>query len=270
MILATWNVNSIRSRLERLLAWLAKARPDVACLQELKCTDEAFPYDELARAGYHAAATGQKTYNGVAILARAQPRDVCHAMDADEPDAQARFVSARVGAVAVVCVYVPNGQTVGTEAWAYKLTWLGRLRKHLAEHYSPAEPLVVCGDTNVARDDLDVDRPDEWAGTVICHPDARAGLAGLLDWGLADVFRDKHPEGKIYSFWDYRNLDFPRNNGLRIDHILATAPLAGRCIGAGVDREERKGEKGEKGEGGERAGAGKPSDHAPVLAEFQD
>ncbi|MCY2930208.1 MAG: exodeoxyribonuclease III [Planctomycetota bacterium] len=262
MILATWNVNSIRSRRERLLAWLDRARPDVFCLQELKCTDEAFPYDELARAGYHAAVSGQKTYNGVAILAQSEPGDVCRRLDDDEADAQARFVSARVGAVAVLCVYVPNGQVVGSEAWAYKLAWLARLAKHVRKHYSPGEPLVLCGDTNVARDDLDVDRPAEWADTVICHPDARAGLHGLLDWGLADVFRDKHPEGKTYSFWDYRNLDFPRNNGLRIDHILATAPLARRCVSAEIDREERK-----VGQGGE---GGKPSDHAPVVAVFQD
>ena len=262
MILATWNVNSIRSRLERLLAWLERNRPDALCLQELKCTDEAFPYDELARAGYHAAVSGQKTYNGVAILSRVEPREIRRALDDDARDTQARFVSARVGEAAILCAYVPNGQAVGSEAYGYKLAWLARLRKHLERHYRPGEPLALCGDTNVARDDLDVDRPEEWADSVICHADARAGLTGLLDWGLADLFRLKHPEGKIYSFWDYRNLDFPRNNGLRIDHILATSPLAARCLKAAIDRDERKGDKGEE--------RGKPSDHAPVMAVFRD
>jgi exodeoxyribonuclease-3 len=155
-----------------------------------------------------------------------------------------------------VCVYVPNGQAVGSEAWEYKLAWLARLRKHMGEHYGGGEPVALCGDTNVAVDDLDIDRPDEWVGSVISHPEVREGLKGLIHWGLVDVFRQKHPEGKVYSFWDYRNLDFPLNNGLRIDHILATAPLAARCLSATIDRDERKGDK--------------PSDHAPVVAVFQD
>ncbi|MCY2924705.1 MAG: exodeoxyribonuclease III, partial [Planctomycetota bacterium] len=246
----------------RLLAWVEQWRPDVLCLQELKCTDEAFPYDELADAGYHAAVSGQKTYNGVAILSKVQPREVRHALDDDGQDTQARFVSARVGALAVVCVYVPNGQVVGSEAWEYKLAWLARLRKHMGEHYGGGEPVAVCGDTNVAVDDLDVDRPEEWAGSVICHPDARAGLKGLIDWGLVDVFRQKHPEGKVYSSWDYRNLGFARNDGLRIDHILTTVAMAGRCTSASVDRDERKGKGGDD--------VGKPSDHAPVIAAFED
>lgn len=259
MILATWNINSIRSRLERLLAWLDKWRPDVLCLQEIKCTEETFPYDELARAGYHAAVSGQKTYNGVAILSRVEPRDVCRSLGDGVADPQARFISARIGPLAVLCVYVPNGQAVGTEAWEYKLAWLARLGEHVATHWRGQEMLAVCGDTNVALDDLDVDRPEEWAGSVVCHRDAREGLGRLIDGGLADVFRQKHPEGKVYSFWDYRNMDFPRNNGLRIDHILARPLLARRCVSASIDGEERKAGQ-----------AGKPSDHAPVVAAFQD
>jgi len=256
MILATWNVNSVRSRLERLTAWLDKHQPDVLCLQELKATDDAFPLEPLAKAGYHAAVFGQKTYNGVAILCRAEPRDVRRGLDDGQDDPQARLISARLGKIVVLCAYVPNGGQVGSDAFQYKLTWLKRLRTHLETHYCPDEPLALCGDTNVAIDDLDVDRPDEWAGTVLCHRAVRAGLQDVIAWGLTDVFRAKHPEGHIYSFWDYRNLDFPLNNGLRLDHILATSALAAQCRSARIDRDERKGPK--------------PSDHAPVIAVFAD
>ncbi|MBN1908604.1 MAG: exodeoxyribonuclease III [Pirellulales bacterium] len=252
MLLATWNVNSIRARLERLVAWLDEAQPDVVCLQELKVTDEAFPHEPIAEAGYHAAVFGQKTYNGVAILSRDEPAEVRRGWD-DDP--QARLLAARFGRVTVVNTYMPNGQEVGSDKWAYKLAWMERLQEELAAHHEPTEPLILCGDFNVAPDDADVAEPEVWSESVLCHPDARARLDSLRQWGLIDVFRRHHPDGGIYSWWDYRMLAFPKNRGLRLDHIFATEPLAECCTEAWVDRDERKGAK--------------PSDHAPVLARFE-
>ncbi|MBN1347448.1 MAG: exodeoxyribonuclease III [Phycisphaerae bacterium] len=254
MKIATWNLNSIRARLERLLAWLRQHDPDVLCLQELKVADQAFPHETIREAGYHAAVFGQKTYNGVAILSRTEPQDVERGIDDGVNDPQARFLSARVGDVRVVSIYVPNGQEVGSDKYAYKLDWLRRFRAYLDRRFSPSDALIVCGDTNVAVDEKDAANPDQWADSVLCHADARAALRDVLDWGLVDVLRRHHPEGGLYSWWDYRMLAFPKNNGLRIDHILATPPLANRCTSAEIDRDERKGAK--------------PSDHAPTIAEF--
>jgi len=256
MKIATWNVNSIRARHERLLAWLGKHAPDVLCLQELKVTDDAFPCDAIQQAGYHAVVHGQKTYNGVAILSRAEPADVERGMDDDVDDPQARLVSAVIGGVRVISAYVPNGQAVGSDKYAYKLDWLRRLRDRLDKRFSPSDALVLCGDLNVAPDDDDVAHPDAWADSVLCHPDVRDALAVICDWGLTDVFREHHPEGGLYSWWDYRRLGFPKNDGLRLDHILATEAMATRCAAAEIDRDERKGSK--------------PSDHAPVIAVFDD
>jgi exodeoxyribonuclease III len=255
MRIATWNVNSVRARLERLLAWLKKAQPDIVCLQELKVIDAAFPYEAIREAGYHAAVHGQKTYNGVAILSRTEPAEVRQGMDDGVDDPQARFLTADVGGVQVVSAYVPNGQIVDSEAYAYKLDWLRRLRAFLERHYTPETPLVVCGDFNVARDENDVANPAAWAETVLFHPTSRAALEELLSWGLVDVLRQQHPEGKLYSWWDYRMLAFAKNDGLRLDYVFAIGPLAKLCTCAEIDRAERKGDK--------------PSDHAPVMATFQ-
>jgi exodeoxyribonuclease-3 len=254
MKLATWNVNSIRSRLERLLRWLEKAQPDILCLQELKVVDEGFPHEAIREAGYHAAVFGQKTYNGVAILSRNEPREVRRGFEDGVDDSHARFIAAEISGIQVLSAYVPNGQTVGSEKYAYKLQWLERLRVYLARRYAPETPLVLCGDMNVARDENDVAHPARWETTVLFHPEVRAALDGVRQWGLIDVVRQHHPEGGIYSWWDYRMLAFPKNDGLRIDHIFATQPLARRCTAAAIDRDERKGKQ--------------PSDHAPVLAEF--
>ncbi len=255
MKIATWNVNSIRARLERLLAWLQKVRPDVLCLQELKATDEVFPHDAIREAGYHAAVHGQKTYNGVAILSRVEPCNVNPGLPGlDDP--QARLVSAEIDGVTIFSAYIPNGDTVGSEKYSYKLRWLESLREHLATRFSPDKPLLLCGDFNVTRDDKDVARPAEWGNSVLCHRSVRRAFEPLLEWGLTDVFRQHHPEGGLYSWWDYRRLGFPKNDGLRLDYILATESLAGRCTTAEIDREERKGPK--------------PSDHAPVVAVFED
>ena len=254
MKIANWNVNSVRARLERLLAWLAKTEPDIVCLQELKAREDAFPYDAIRTAGYHAAVHGQPTYNGVAILSRVEPRNVVKGMDDGADDSQARFLAAQVGEVQVISAYVPNGQVVGSEQYAYKLDWLRRVQAFLERHFTPATPLVLCGDFNVARDERDVANPAAWEPSVLYHPTSRVALEELLGWGLVDVLRRQHPEGGLYSWWDYRNLGFPKNDGLRIDYIFATRPLAERCTAAEIDRQERKGEK--------------PSDHAPVIALF--
>jgi exodeoxyribonuclease-3 len=252
MKIATWNVNSIRSRLERLLAWLQKTQPDILCLQELKATDDAFPYEPIKQAGYHAAVFGQKTYNGVAILSRGESLHIERGMGDGEEDPQARLLAAQIGPLHVITAYVPNGQIVGSEPYAYKLRWLARLRTFLTKRFTRAAPIVICGDFNVALDEKDVARPDEWANSVLFHHTSRLALEELLAWGLVDLFRQRHPEGGQYSWWDYRMLAFPKNNGLRLDYILATAPLAKSCMVAEIDREERKGAK--------------PSDHAPVIA----
>ena len=256
MKIATWNVNSVRARLDRLVAWLEAHRPDVLCLQELKCVDEAFPYDDIEAAGYRAAVWGQKAYNGVALLARGELGDVRVGMDDGVGDDQARLISASVGAGRVLSAYFPNGREVGTEAYAYKLDWMARLAGHLERAYSPSEPLALCGDFNVVLDDLDASRPRQWDDTVLCHADARDALARIRRWGLSDVFRKHHPEGGVYSWWDYRGLAFPKNNGLRLDHVYATVALAETSVSAGVDRDQRKGPK--------------PSDHAPLVVEFDN
>ncbi len=256
MLIATWNVNSIRMRQERLAGWLGRAQPDVVCLQEIKVPDAEFPRAELEAAGWHVAVFGQKAYNGVAILSRTPLEDVAVGLSDGGDDTEARLVAATVSGIRAVNVYVPNGRTVGCDKWAYKLAWLERLRGWLERHARPNEKLVLCGDFNVAPEDRDVARPEEWRDTVLCHPLARAGLRKVCDWGLVDTIRLHHTseEPGPYSWWDYRMLGFAKGNGLRIDHILATPLLAERCTDAYVVRDERKGKQ--------------PSDHAPVVAVF--
>ncbi|MBU4272709.1 MAG: exodeoxyribonuclease III [Planctomycetes bacterium] len=256
MKIATWNVNSIRARQERLLDWLQRAQPDVVCLQEIKAIDEVFPYEAVQAAGYHAAVYGQKTYNGVAVLSRTKPSNIEKGLADGGDESQARLLRAEIGGIQVITAYVPNGETVGSEKYAYKLDWMRRLRSYLERRFTPSVPLALCGDFNVARHENDVARPEAWAGTVLFHQQIRDAMEHLLAWGLVDVFRQHHPEGGLYSWWDYRMLAFPKNDGLRLDYILVTEPLAVGCTSAEIDRQERKGEK--------------PSDHAPVAAMFQE
>lgn len=255
MKIATWNVNSIRKRLPRVVPWLAEHRPDVLCLQETKVEDGAFPRADLQAAGYHVLCHGQKAYNGVAILSREPASDAVLGFGDDVQDPQARFLLARVGDVRVASLYVPNGQSVGSEKFGYKLQWLARWKKWLKAHLDPSLPLAFCGDINIAPDDRDVYDPEAWKDQVLCHPDERSALADIRAWGLTDVFRQHHPEPGLYSWWDFRQLAFPRNLGLRIDLVLCSASLAARCVSATIDREARKGKE--------------PSDHAPVIAEFK-
>jgi len=256
--LASWNVNSIRVRRERLLRWLEAHRPDVLCLQELKVTESQFPMDALRAAGYDVAVFGQKGYNGVAVLSRVGLglADVRLGLDDGVEDVTARLVSARVGSLRVITVYVPNGQVVGSEKYAYKLEWLRRLRAYLERHHRTSEPLVLCGDFNVAPEPRDVQFPKQWEQSVLFHPDVRAALRQVTDWGLTDTFRLHHREGGFYSWWDYRMLSFPKNDGLRLDLVLATEPVARSCTEASIERNERKGKL--------------ASDHVPVLATLGD
>jgi exodeoxyribonuclease-3 len=256
MKLATWNVNSIRARNERLFAWLASAAPDVLCLQETKVEDSGFPFDALLAAGYHAVTLGQRSYNGVAILSRQQATDVVRGFDDGQPDEQARVIAATIGGVRVISVYVPNGQSVGSDKFVYKLGWLERLRKYMDERCDRTTPLALCGDMNVAPEDRDVHDPQAWHGKVLCSEPERAGLMRVVEWGMLDLLRAHHAEAGLYSWWDYRGVSLFRNLGLRIDHIFATPTLAERCTDCTIDREARKGHN--------------ASDHAPVVAEIRE
>jgi exodeoxyribonuclease-3 len=252
MKIATWNINSVRAREARLLAWLAKAGPDVLCLQETKTEDPGFPQDALRAAGYHVALFGQKSYNGVAIAAKHELAEVSRGFGDGEPDDEARVIAATVDGVRVISVYVPNGQDLGTDKYTYKLAWYRRLRRYLDRTATPATPLAICGDFNVTSDDKDVWSPAQWAGKIHCSPDERAALAEVLGFGLVDLFRAKTPDGGVYSWWDYRGVSFFKNQGLRIDYVFATPPVAARCTACVIDRDARKGQD--------------ASDHAPVIA----
>ena len=254
VIVATWNVNSVLARLDVVRRWLAEARPDVLCMQEVKCTEERFPAAEFAEAGYHSVVNGQPTYNGVAILSRHETEDVQRGMPTDEEGAHARLVAARVKGIAVVNVYVPNGQAVGTDKYRFKLDWLKRLRAFLDEEFWADDEVLLCGDFNVAPEDRDVHDPELWRGHVLFSKPERAAIEEVRAWGFEDAFRLHHAEGGNFSWWDYRQGAFRRNAGLRIDHIWVSEPLARRCKRAWIDRKPR---------GWER-----PSDHTPVVAEF--
>ena len=253
MRVVSWNINSLRKRQERLLNWLASTQPDVVCLQETKCTDEQFPVLDLKAAGYHAAVHGQKSYNGVAIISKIEPTEVRPALCDEEEDPQARVIAATIGGLRIYSIYAPNGQTVGSPAYDYKMRWYERLRNCL-QRESPAQQLVVCGDFNVAPKEEDIYDPDLWRGAIMCSDGERKVFEQLCAIGLVDTLRLHHPESGLFSWWDYRMLSFPKNRGLRIDAILASESLTSRCSAAGIEREMRKGKE--------------PSDHAPVWAAF--
>lgn len=255
MKIASWNVNSVKARGERLLAFLKRHEPDVVCLQELKGISENFPFESVRAEGYHAAVYGQKTYNGVAVLSRVEPRNIVRGFEDGIEDPAARFLSAQIGDLTIASVYVPNGQAVGTEKYAYKLKWLERLDRYLVKNHSAGDSLILAGDFNVAPEDRDVYNPEAWRGQVLCSDAEREAFRKVCAFGLDDTFRRIHPEGGLYSWWDYRQLGFPKNHGLRIDFILATKNLADKCQQSLIDRDERKGST--------------PSDHAPVIAIFE-
>jgi len=253
MKLATWNVNSIKVRLPQLLEWLAGARPDVLCLQELKSEEPKFPRAELEAAGYTCAVSSQKTYNGVAIASRAPLDDRVEGI-AGFADEQKRVIAATVQGMRVVCVYCPNGQAVGSDKYEYKLRWFGALRNYLSAELHKHPRLAVAGDFNVAPEDRDVHDPKAWEGQVHVSEPERVAWRALLALGLKDSFRLFEQPEKVYSWWDYRRMAFRRNAGLRIDHILLSEELAKSCTSSTVDKAPRKLER--------------PSDHAPAIAEF--
>jgi exodeoxyribonuclease-3 len=254
MKLAAWNLNSLKVRLPHLLDWITSQQVDVICLQETKLEDHNFPRAELEAAGYQVAFSGQKTYNGVAIAARNALGDI-QIDNPHFPDPQKRLIAATVGDVRVISAYFPNGQAVGSDKYAYKLEWLAALKVWLSEELAQHEKLALCGDFNIAPTDADVHNPKAWAGQILCSDAERAAFRALLDLGLSDSFRLFPQAEKSFSWWDYRMLGFQKNQGLRIDHILLSAPLAAHCIAAGIDRAPRKLER--------------PSDHAPVWADIK-
>ncbi len=256
MRIATWNVNSVRARLPRILPWLSEKRPDLVLLQETKCLPEQFPAEEIEELGYNLALHGQKTYNGVAILSKQPIEDVVRGFGDEEFDGEARVIGATVGDVLALCVYVVNGQEVGAPKYDYKLRWMERLGTFLRERYDMGEKVVVAGDFNVTFDDRDIYDPDKWRDRILCSTPEREALAGILDCGLADGLRHFTDEGGIYTWWDFRTRGFQRGNrGLRIDHFLLSPPALAACRGVEVDLEARAGDK--------------PSDHAPVVATFE-
>jgi exodeoxyribonuclease-3 len=252
MKIASWNINSLRRRQDRLLAWLEATKPDIVCLQETKCRDDQFPVLALQANRYHSAYHGEKSYNGVAILAKTELRDVRPSLCDEVVDPQARVLAATIGRTRVFSIYAPNGQAIGSTAYAYKLNWYARLRNCLSKEGSAG--LIVCGDFNVAPEDTDVYDPDLWRGAIMCSEDERRAFRELYELGLRDTLRLHHNEGGLFSWWDYQMRAFEKNRGLRIDTVLASEDLARKCIAAGIDRQMREGKE--------------PSDHAPVWAEF--
>lgn len=254
--IATWNVNSVTARLPLVLEWLKKARPDVLCLQETKCTDERFPADAFAELGYNSETFGQKTYNGVAILSRFELTDAQKGFPGEEDEtAHARLLAATVKGVRIVNIYVPNGAFVGSDKYKFKLEWLRRLREFFDDDYWTDDDVLVCGDFNVAPEDRDVHDPSLWRGKILFSEREKAALEHVKEWGFVDAFRLHESREGFYSWWDYRAGSFRQNTGLRIDHVWVSEPLAKRCTAAWIDKEPR---------GWER-----PSDHTPVVCEFK-
>lgn len=255
MKIASWNVNSLNVRLPHLLQWLESAKPDVVALQETKLEDHKFPDSELAAVGYRSVFSGQKTYNGVAILARESLREPAFDIEGLE-DPQRRILAATVGDLRIVDLYVVNGKAVGDEKYEYKLRWLAALQDWLAQELKRYPNLVLLGDFNIAPDDRDVHDPDAWREQILCSTPERAALQRLQSLGLSDSFRLFESEAGHFSWWDYRAAGFRRNLGLRIDLILLSQALQPRCVAAGIDREPRTWER--------------PSDHTPVWVELAD
>lgn len=251
--IATWNVNSLNVRLPQVLDWLRVEQPDLLALQETKLTDADFPMPDIANAGYRAVFSGQKTYNGVAVLSRLPAADLVVDLPGSD-DPQRRVLGASIGGVRVLNLYVPNGQAVGSEKYAYKLAWLKQLALWTEQELIQYPRLVVLGDFNIAPEDRDVHDPIAWTGQILCSEPERNAFRRLLQLGLQDSFRLFPQEPNTFSWWDYRAAAFRRNMGLRIDHILASPALAAVCTTCRVDKTPRRLER--------------PSDHAPVIAEF--
>lgn len=259
MRIATWNVNSVRQRVEALVSYLHEVQPDVLCLQELKCQEEQFPRMEVEAAGYNVAIHGQKSYNGVAILSKA-PMEIAVGLPGDESDAQSRYIEAVIPWGATVlrvgCLYLPNGNPLGTDKYAYKLAWMDRLIAHAKKLLAHEERLVLCGDYNVIPDARDVYDPEAWLSDALYAPPTRAKFRELQALGFTEALRATTDAAKLYTFWDYQAGCWPKNNGLRIDHLLLSPPAADRLESVTIDRDLR--------------GKDKPSDHVAIRVDLKD
>jgi exodeoxyribonuclease-3 len=257
MRIATWNVNSVNARLETILAWFQEAQPDVACLQEIKCVDEKFPALAFEALGYNAAVHGQKSYNGVALLSKTRLEDVRVGLPGDDADDHARYIEAVVSGpnpVRVASIYLPNGNPIGTDRFAYKLKWMERLKAHAAELMAYEEPLALCGDYNVIPEPADCDEPASWMGDALFQPESRGAFRALKWLGLTDAYMEADGAPGGYTFWDYQAGAWQRNHGIRIDHLLLSPQAADHLGGVTIHRNARAMDK--------------PSDHVPVVAEL--
>lgn len=254
--IATWNVNSIRVRLPRLLEWLGEAEPDVVLLQEIKVIDDAFPGDDIESLGYNLAVHGQKTYNGVAILSKHPIEDIRTGLPGDDSDEQARYIEAFTGNVRVASIYLPNGNPAPGEKYDYKLHWMERLYDHVADLLENDEAFVLGGDYNVCPTDHDVYDPKGWADDALCLPQTRNKFRAICNLGLTNAFRALHPDPGPYSYWDYTGGAWQKDFGLLIDHLLLSPQASDRLVEAGIDRKPR--------------GREKPSDHTPVWCALSD
>ncbi|MGB3445923.1 MAG: exodeoxyribonuclease III [Xanthobacteraceae bacterium] len=258
MRIATWNVNSVRQRLDHLLTWLSECSPDIACLQEIKCVDEAFPREAIEALGYNVVTHGQKTFNGVALLSRLPFDETTPRLAGDPEDAHARFlegvVSLKHGALRVACLYLPNGNPANTDKYPYKLNWMSRLLEYTKERLKAEEPLVLAGDFNVIPAARDVHNPEAWVDDALFRPETRERFQALLGLGLTDALRASTDAAGQYTFWDYQAGAWQKNNGLRIDHLLLSPQAGDRLTGVGIDKYVRAWEK--------------PSDHVPVWIDL--
>jgi exodeoxyribonuclease-3 len=254
-VIATWNVNSVRARIEHVIGWLKKHKPDVLCLQETKVVDEIFPVEPFSKIGYNVVFRGQKAYNGVAIVSLEKAKKVSYGLDGKKDRDESRLIRAKIGPVEIVNTYVPQGRDIESEYYQYKLKWFRRLKSFFAKYYTPRKRLVWLGDINVAPTPIDVHNPGRQSEHVCYHEDARKAFESVLTWGFTDVFRKHRPEPGMYSFYDYRAASFRNNKGWRIDHILATKAVAAKSVNAAIDIEPRKAER--------------PSDHTVMSAEFR-
>jgi exodeoxyribonuclease-3 len=260
MRIATWNVNSIKQRIDGATAWLSETQPDVVCLQETKCVDDAFPRESFEALGYNVAVHGQKAFNGVAILSKLPLEDVRPGLPGDDSDDHARFMEATIsvpgGAVRVASIYLPNGNPIGTDKYSYKIKWMDRLLHYARERLALEEPLILAGDYNVIPAPVDVHNPELWVNDALFLPETRAHFRALTYLGLTDAIRAVSPDPNIYTFWDYQAGAWQKNNGIRIDHLLLSPAAADRLAAAGIDKHVRAWEK--------------PSDHVPVWIELKD
>lgn len=251
---ASWNVNSLKVRLSQVIEWLSQTNTDVLALQETKCIDENFPVDSIRELGYEVCFSGQKTYNGVAIISKKPGTDVVTDIpNLDDP--QRRIIAATIGNIRLINLYVPNGSTLESDKYQYKLDWLEKVHTFVENELKHHENLIVVGDFNIAPEDIDVHDPEEWEGQVLVSPPERNKLQDIMALGLYDAYRGMHPDEQAFTWWDYRAAGFRRNRGLRIDHIFVSLPLNQQLISCSIDRDMRKKER--------------PSDHAPIMAELK-